>query len=434
MTWGILCTCVISSAMIGAPAKGVRSLDDEPPGAEEPVVASKLDEAKPDAPPLDKKALVERLLNLNARDVSMAHSVATRLAELPPDEGFAILKENWPNIPGRFQRSLILSTWKVIRPYPRNWTTDEAVVAATRPRNHPRLLDALDLGMRDPSPYVQTATIGLVMGVSLQDFSEDFEAYQRWYQANRNKPVEAVVIESLKPFVLRTKNNKDANPEVLTKIVDRSALAICRLPDAKQLVTDSGYADLLADWIAMAAAERRQSPRTWLAYSSLKVVANLRMDEEYLKRVALPLLADDTDFNLRTRAVSLLGRKEFPWAVKALRELLERVTRRLMNDDLNGPDSHVSEIVYVARSLAMAEDASAVPAMITVISAVDNHEAIHFIGKLGLEGLTGVMQDDLHDGAWWRAWWEKNKEKYPKELREQKFPIRVRPPDEPEES
>ncbi|HEY2839535.1 MAG TPA: hypothetical protein VGJ26_10310 [Pirellulales bacterium] len=61
------------------------------------------------------------------------------------------------------------------------------------------------------------------------------------------------------------------------------------------------------------------------------------------------------------------------------------------------------------------------------------YDAIHSIGVFGLAPLTGVRQNDLHDGSWWRAWWEKNKEKYPKEIREQKFPIRVRAPEEPEE-
>jgi hypothetical protein len=55
---------------------------------------------------------------------------------------------------------------------------------------------AAEGGMRDPSPEVQKWAMDYLGGVAFRDFSEDFQAYKDWYQANRNKPVSKVIAES----------------------------------------------------------------------------------------------------------------------------------------------------------------------------------------------------------------------------------------------
>ena len=37
-------------------------------------------------------------------------------------------------------------------------------------------------------------------------------------------------------------------------------------------------------------------------------------------------------------------------------------------------------------------------------------------------GGTAPWPDESHDGAWWRAWWEKNRERYPEAVRALEIP------------
>jgi predicted esterase len=60
--------------------------------------------------------------------------------------------------------------------------------------------------------------------------------------------------------------------------------------------------------------------------------------------------------------------------------------------------------------------------MIAVMDADNTYDTVYGIGWFGLHRITGVPYDDSHDGAWWRQWWEKNKERYPAAVREMKIP------------
>jgi len=40
------------------------------------------------------------------------------------------------------------------------------------------------------------------------------------------------------------------------------------------------------------------------------------------------------------------------------------------------------------------------------------------VGYFGLSQLTGVTWQDTYDGDWWLAWWEKNKMRFPPNVRD----------------
>ena len=63
------------------------------------------------------------------------------------------------------------------------------------------------------------------------------------------------------------------------------------------------------------------------------------------------------------------------------------------------------------------------PWLIGMIEADGTYSSIYAVGWLGLGKLTGVSYDKSHDGAWWRAWWEKNKSRFPAEARAVAIPI-----------
>src|SRR5262249_9738270 len=141
-----------------------------------------------DSQKVDREAWARRLAGLNRGDWRQAFAVGQALAALPPDEGFAILEANWGKIDKVEARQQLIKAWYFAMPYP------------LHVRRHPRLLDGMDLGMRDPSPEVREWAASYLGMLVFRDFAEDPQAYQDWYRANRGKPMGEVVAESVRRF------------------------------------------------------------------------------------------------------------------------------------------------------------------------------------------------------------------------------------------
>jgi predicted esterase len=82
-----------------------------------------------------------------------------------------------------------------------------------------------------------------------------------------------------------------------------------------------------------------------------------------------------------------------------------------------------------AMTLASYDDPSVIPTLIAFIDADNTYDTTYGIGHYGLSSLTGVQYHESHDGAWWRQWWEKNKQRYPEAVRT--LPIPLFPKKEP---
>jgi predicted esterase len=145
------------------------------------------------------------------------------------------------------------------------------------------------------------------------------------------------------------------------------------------------------------------------------MLTQLQVGEEDVRRIAVPLLAKNVPSDVRTAAVGAIGRKEFPWAVDLLIDALKMTageSGRTVRPDLWG----------IAGTLAGLDDPKAIPVMIAVIDDDNTYNTVYGVGYFGLGRLTGVKYDDAHDGAWWRKWWENNREKYPAPVRDMAIP------------
>ena len=91
---------------------------------------------------VDRQAWAQKLAALKDSDWRSAFEVGLELADLPPDDGFAILKENWLKLKIE-SRQQFLKAWYYTLPYP------------LHARNHARIRDVLELGTHDRSPQVQ---------------------------------------------------------------------------------------------------------------------------------------------------------------------------------------------------------------------------------------------------------------------------------------
>ena len=64
----------------------------------------------------------------------------------------------------------------------------------------------------------------------------------------------------------------------------------------------------------------------------------------------------------------------------------------------------------------------AIPTLIGIIDADNSYETVYWVGHFGIGELTNVDYSPFHDGAWWRRWWEANRNNYPQEIATQPVP------------
>jgi RNA polymerase sigma factor (sigma-70 family) len=342
--------------------------------------------------PVDKEAWARKLVALNEADWRVAFAIGQDLAALPADEGFTILQENWQKVTRIEARQQFLKAWY--------WTL---TVPGTGP--HPRLLDVMDLGVRDRSPEVQTWAFNNVRDISFQEFAEDFDAYKAWHQANRLKPVPQVIAESAKRLVNQAAKAQGKEASTLAKSLNERTRMFSVLPGARRAALDAGLLGILERWVAGAQRGKHQNDSE-LAKQALNVIATLKPDEAYLRRVVVPLLAGDKPAELRTSALLALRDERNAWAFDLVLDLLKN---SLQDDERNFPLT----VWSAAQTLAEIGNPKAIPVMIGVIEADDTYNTVYGVGYFGLSPLTGVRYDESHKGAWWRKWWDKNKERFP---------------------
>ncbi len=74
------------------------------------------------------------------------------------------------------------------------------------------------------------------------------------------------------------------------------------------------------------------------------------------------------------------------------------------------------------QTLAQLGDPAAIPMFIGAIAADNSTEAINYYGSYGLTPLTGVPEGIVHDGNWWRLWWEAHRGELPAGIRDTPLP------------
>jgi predicted esterase len=84
-----------------------------------------------------------RLRALSDSDWHTAFALGQEIADLPPEQGWAIMRNNWARVQKVESRQQLLKAWFYAKGYP------------LKPRTHARLSDVLNLGKQDASPEVQ---------------------------------------------------------------------------------------------------------------------------------------------------------------------------------------------------------------------------------------------------------------------------------------
>ena len=76
----------------------------------------------------------------------------------------------------------------------------------------------------------------------------------------------------------------------------------------------------------------------------------------------------------------------------------------------------------VAMNLGMTKNLNIIPTVIALIDADNTYQTVYGFGYFALKDVTGVAYSKHHDGAWWKRWWEKNRDSMPAHLRNQDIP------------
>ncbi len=355
--------------------------------------------------PIDKEAWSRKLAGLAESDWRKVFAVGQELTDLPAEEGFAILKENWEQITCVETRQQLLNAWGYIS-------------LKMHRRIHPHLLDVLDLGMRDRSPAVRKSALDNLRPIAFQDFAENIPAYKDWYQANRHKAVTKVIAESVQRLVKEIKQTRGEEFYERVRRLYENSDTFHYVPAARQAAVDAGLLPILERWVAdMKPGARRDGSE--LAKAAVSVIGGLKPGEAYLRRVVVPLVAKDKPLELRMAAISALGGKENAWAIDLLLEILK--------SSLEEDEHYLGFIArYAAEALATIGDPKVIPTMIAIIDADNTYNTVYGIGWFGMNPLTGVRWDEAHNGAWWRRWWDKNKVRYPATVRDLEIPTLVK--------
>ncbi|HVU88233.1 MAG TPA: hypothetical protein VHD36_13015 [Pirellulales bacterium] len=144
------------------------------------------------------------------------------------------------------------------------------------------------------------------------------------------------------------------------------------------------------------------------SYSSGVLMVPLGLNRRGLLGLAMLLVG----LGLLAGAKALYARRTAHVAVPALdptqRALVQELTRALQNGR--------GELGPLADRLVERDGQRAIPLLIGMIDADNSYDTVYWIGHFQLAGLTGVAFSPIHDGAWWRRWWEHHRHEYPADV------------------
>jgi hypothetical protein len=302
-----------------------------------------------------QSALATRLQALNSADWRTAYDVGNQIAALPPEEGFALVRENWSKLTNDDAKRQILKAFWYKMPYP------------LTQRNHPRVLDVLHLGATDAALPVQGTAFTYLKDLAFQDFNEDYAAYLEWHKRNSRTPLPEVRRQNGLRFVGELKTAQGADRERLARFLRHGGFGLSgdspETNASRTQLIDAGALRVTEEWLSV------PRPSDDLIQGASAMVQSLQPDEAWMKRVILPLLEPSKPETVRAGLIYSFGGRKAPWILDSLLSLLVRYAA--------SPDESVrSHFSGISQILAGQEDPRVIPTMIGVILADDTKETI----------------------------------------------------------
>jgi predicted esterase len=349
---------------------GASAASMEAPRVELPVAGAGGDEGvATDGQASDLGALKSRMLKPTGWP--QARASAAELAKLPPDVGWRLVESAWGEMEAGAKQML---------------------VRTAAPASAPCAVRILHLGITGESVSLQNTAFEALKGVAFTDFTHDYGAYVRWHEEFKDAWLLEAQVACFQRFARDT--FAMATHEFVQALADVSApQAITAQPAIRQIVEETGILERLLTTAA-------QPGKTGDSAGSL--LTRMPLDEETLRSRILPLLAGDQPMDVRVRAANIFSRIKATFATEALLTALVDATR----------DGERHQLWQFSMALGELQVPSTIPTMIGLIEARGGYDTVYGIGYFGLGKVTGVRYDESQDGAWWRAWWQENRQRF----------------------
>ena len=348
-------------------------------------------------------ALEERISN-HTEQYGMEYRTRNQFTELEPEAKYSVMREMWKrDLPDAVKASMLMTLAE--------WRNGVNSLEANS-----RLLDEIHLGLMDDAPQTQAQAATLLFGLTMRSFS-DTDAYLAWRKRNAGKPLAELAREGAEAFAARFKQANEAQKiELLQKAqqaqflddfsvervggkpvevvwatgltdIRRKAVMAAGLPDAVAALAHSDNPAALSEAASFLAA----------FHPGASYLAGLESDVRrmYAKILAKPDAesAVPLDFLLMYHGA---------WAGETLSALVQQMYLR-------------TSAFNSARSLMVSSDPRVVPLLISLIDSVVLNDRQQILRQLSQ--ITKVPFDAAHDSAWWRRWWQANRENQPEEAR-----------------
>jgi len=332
------------------------------------------------------------LARFQERPDNWRHGLATAkalVAELSPEEAVRVMTELWSGLGDPHKQ--------------------QSLKAFAFERGHPGTLAVMNLGATDGALDVQNWALGYLQDYSFQSFGDDYEGYLAWHARWSGSELEDVLAGNAHEFVTGLYGRSVA--DVADELRDFNRLDLRPGDnlgvDVAAVFREAGVLSLLEAWLASADEEAIKRAYSW--------AGALDADETWLRTHVLPALhapaLHDEDTGAVAGAIRALGHGDNPWVVPELIGYLERAVL------VPEADASRSGIWAAASALAEIGDPRVIPTLIGLIAANPCYDTVYGIGYYGLGKLTGVTYSESHDGTWWGDWWNKNRSRFPADVR-----------------
>jgi len=342
---------------------------------------------------------------LDPEDARAVFAASKKLADSETAAGFKALRDKWKTIESPAVKQQMMTTFYAKR------IASEFDETAMKDRLNKRLIDVLDLGARDTSAAVQASSLRLLKKVSLQDFAENFDAYYPWFEGQYGKDATEVVSRSIAEWVNKASDTKGEEVRALADFIEENGELMRDLGAGRRAADRAGYLDVLGSWLDGGEAETQ---------TAMRLISGQRMKRPDLEKLVLPRVKQSKNFATRTWAIATLGDSKASWALDDLHGIL--------TTSLDKPEDIRPLIPALCRTLASIGDARSIPVLIATMDAEATAAGTHTITSSGLAPLTGVKVKDGQDAAWWRNWWEKNRSRFPENVRALEIPAIAKAP------
>lgn len=303
-----------------------------------------------------------------------AFTSADQLRALPPEQALDEIRSAWASLTERG-----------------DWRARQQLLKAVHVSRVSFGHVVLDMGVRDASPKVRAWALGYLADITATAFSEQPQTYEGWWEANRDKPREQIVTETIRRLAaeLRGAGGDEAVREAI-RALEPGGLWGDATDAVRRATRAAGFMALVVELVARTAElETRQL--------LLQCLESLPGEEAELRAHVVPLLEHD-DPRIRDAAARTLEANDAGWAFDPL---LRALTRAVLATEARGSPSDL------ARAFGSIGGVRAIPAMIALLEV--DERAARPLARSGLASITGVDHDDTHDAAWWRAWWERSR-------------------------